>query len=214
MLPIEKPFAAFRETLAPVFADRADDITEENLQARCRGVLLMALSNKFGRLLLTTGNKSEMAVGYATLYGDMCGGYAPLKDVYRTLVWTVSRWRNDAEASGAMHIAAPSGVATTPWVIPPIVIDRPPSAELRENQTDQDSLPPYEMLDAILARFVDGEESQAEIIAAGFDAAAVQRVARLVLVSEYKRRQSAPGPKITTRAFGRNRRYPISSGWR
>jgi NAD+ synthase (glutamine-hydrolysing) len=214
VLPIEKTFDAFRETLAPAFADRADDITEENLQARCRGVLLMALSNKFGRLLLTTGNKSEMAVGYATLYGDMCGGYAPLKDVYKTLVWKISRWRNAAEESGAMRVGAPSDAATTPWVIPPLVIDRPPSAELRENQTDQDSLPPYEVLDAILARFVDGEESQAEIIAAGFDAAAVQRVAHLVLVSEYKRRQSAPGPKITTRAFGRNRRYPISSGWR
>ena len=200
VLPIEKAFDAFRETLAPVFADRAEDITEENLQARCRGVLLMALSNKFGRLVLTTGNKSEMAVGYATLYGDMCGGYAPLKDVYKTLVWRLARWRN-ARGKGS-------------WVIPPAVIDRPPSAELRTNQTDQDSLPPYEILDAMLGRFVDGEDSQAEIVAAGFDEATVRRVARLVLASEYKRRQSAPGPKITTRAFGRNRRYPISSGWR
>jgi NAD+ synthase (glutamine-hydrolysing) len=142
-----------------------------------------------------------MAVGYATLYGDMCGGYAPLKDVYKTLVWDLARWRNAQEAEDA-------------WVIPPVVIERPPSAELRLNQTDQDSLPPYEILDAMLERFVDGEESQAEIVAAGFDEATVRRVARLVLGSEYKRRQSAPGPKITTRAFGRNRRYPISSGWR
>ncbi|HKE46867.1 MAG TPA: NAD+ synthase [Rhodanobacteraceae bacterium] len=201
VLPIEKCFEAFRETLAPVFAGRTEDITEENLQARCRGVLLMALSNKFGRLVLTTGNKSEMAVGYATLYGDMCGGYAPLKDVYKTLVWRLARWRNAREEEGG-------------FVIPPVVIERPPSAELRNNQTDQDSLPPYEILDAMLERFVDGEESQAEIVAAGFDEATVRRVARLVLASEYKRRQSAPGPKITTRAFGRNRRYPISSGWR
>jgi len=199
VLAIEPAFEAFRKTLVPVFAGRSEDITEENLQARCRGVMLMALSNKFGRLVLTTGNKSEMAVGYATLYGDMCGGYAPLKDVYKTLVWKLARWRN---ATGEA------------WVIPPAVIDRPPSAELRANQTDQDSLPPYDVLDAMLARFVDDEESQAEIVAAGFDEATVRRVAKLVLASEYKRRQSAPGPKITERAFGRERRYPISSGWR
>ncbi|HEX5121879.1 MAG TPA: NAD+ synthase [Rhodanobacteraceae bacterium] len=201
VLPIEQPFEALRATLAPVFAGKPEDITEENLQARCRGVLLMAMSNKLGGLVLSTGNKSEMAVGYATLYGDMCGGYAPLKDVFKTLVWSLSRWRNAQEADGA-------------WVIPPVVIDRPPSAELRNNQLDQDSLPPYDVLDAILERFVDREESQAEIVAAGFDESTVRRVARLVLGSEYKRRQSAPGPKVTTRAFGRNRRYPISSGWR
>ena len=201
VLPIEQPFEAFRATLAPVFAGKPEDITEENLQARCRGVLLMALSNKLGGLVLSTGNKSEMAVGYATLYGDMCGGYAPLKDVFKTLVWSLSRWRNAQVRDGG-------------WVIPPVVIDRPPSAELRNNQLDEDSLPPYDVLDAILERFVDREESQAEIVAAGFDEATVRRVARLVLGSEYKRRQSAPGPKITTRAFGRNRRYPISSGWR
>ncbi len=201
VLPIEGPFEAFRATLAPVFAGKREDVTEENLQARCRGVLLMALSNKLGGLVLSTGNKSEMAVGYATLYGDMCGGYAPLKDVYKTLVWSLSRWRNAREEAGA-------------WVIPPAVIDRPPSAELRDNQLDQDSLPPYDVLDAILERFVDREESQAEIVAAGFDEAVVRRVARLVLGSEYKRHQSAPGPKVTTRAFGRNRRYPISSAWR
>ncbi len=201
VLPIEGPFEAFRATLAPVFAGKPEDITEETLQARCRGVLLMALSNKLGGLVLSTGNKSEMAVGYATLYGDMCGGYAPLKDVYKMLVWSLSRWRNARERDGG-------------WVIPPVVIDRPPSAELRNDQLDQDSLPPYDVLDAILERFVDREESQAEIVAAGFDEATVRRVARLVLGSEFKRRQSAPGPKVTTRAFGRNRRYPISTGWR
>jgi NAD+ synthase (glutamine-hydrolysing) len=210
VLPIESAFESFRDILAPAFAGRAEDITEENLQARCRGVLLMALSNKFGRLVLTTGNKSEMAVGYATLYGDMCGGYAPLKDVYKTLVWRLARWRNAREAGDSPSAQRESAA----WVIPPAVIERPPSAELRENQTDQDSLPPYDVLDALLERFVDGEESQAEIVAAGFDEATVRRVARLVLASEYKRRQSAPGPKITTRAFGRDRRYPISSGWR
>jgi len=218
VLPIEAAFEAFRETLAPVFAGRPEDITEENLQARCRGVLLMALSNKFGRLVLSTGNKSEMAVGYATLYGDMCGGYAPLKDVYKTLVWDLARWRNAREQEGGMLFAASRAtsrnVSDETWVIPPAVIERPPSAELRVDQTDQDSLPPYPILDAMLERFVDGEESQAEIVAAGFDEATVRRVARLVLGSEYKRRQAAPGPKITTRAFGRNRRYPISSGWR
>jgi NAD+ synthase (glutamine-hydrolysing) len=210
VLPIEDAYEAFRGILAPVFAGRAEDITEENLQARCRGVLLMALSNKFGRLVLTTGNKSEMAVGYATLYGDMCGGYAPLKDVYKTFVWRLARWRNAREIIGNPR----SGIENTTWVIPPTVIERPPSAELRADQTDQDSLPPYDVLDAMLERFVDGEEALAEIVAAGFDEATVRRVARLVLASEYKRRQSAPGPKITTRAFGRDRRYPISSGWR
>ena len=217
VLPIEKPFEAFRETLAPVFAGRDADTTEENLQARCRGVLLMALSNKLGGLVLATGNKSELAVGYATLYGDMCGGYAPLKDVYKTLVWKLSRWRNAQERARAEAASSRTRNAASPddaWVIPPAVIERPPSAELRANQTDQDSLPPYDILDAMLERFVDREESQAEIVAAGFDEATVRRVARLVLASEYKRRQSAPGPKITTRAFGRNRRYPISSGWR
>jgi NAD+ synthase (glutamine-hydrolysing) len=147
-------------------------------------------------MLLTTGNKSEYATGYATIYGDMCGGYAPLKDCYKELVYALSRWRNRAGE-----------------VIPQAVIERAPSAELRENQTDQDSLPPYEILDAILQRFVEGEQSQSEIVSAGFDEATVRRVARLVLGSEYKRRQAAPGPKISTRAFGRDRRYPISSGW-
>ena len=157
----------------------------------------MAMSNKIGRLLLSTGNKSEMAVGYATLYGDMCGAYAPLKDLYKTLVYTVSRWR--AAIDGAIPLA---------------VIDRPPSAELRDDQTDQDSLPPYDELDAILDRFIEGEQSEADIVQAGFDTDTVKRVVRLVLVNEFKRRQSAPGPRVTTKAFGRERRYPITSGWR
>ncbi len=197
-VPIEGPFQAFLQALEPTWSGRAADLTEENLQSRCRGVTLMALSNKFGHMVLSTGNKSEYAVGYATIYGDMCGGYAPLKDCYKMLVYALARWRN-AQGDGE--------------VIPQAVIDRPPSAELRENQTDQDSLPPYETLDAILERFIEGEQSQAEIVAAGFDEATVRRVAKLVLGSEYKRRQAAPGPKISTRAFGRDRRYPISSGW-
>ena len=196
-ISIEQPFEGFLAALKPAFRGRTADATEENLQSRCRGATLMALSNKLGRMLLTTGNKSEYAVGYATIYGDMCGGYAPLKDCYKQLVYALARWRN---RNGN--------------VIPQAVIERAPSAELRENQTDQDSLPPYEMLDAILGRFIEGEQSQAEIIAAGFDEATVRRVARLVLGSEYKRRQAAPGPKISTRAFGRDRRYPVSSGWR
>jgi len=196
-IPIAEPFVGFNNTLAPAFCGRAVDVTEENLQSRCRGVILMALSNKFGKMLLTTGNKSEYAVGYATIYGDMCGGYAPIKDCYKQLVYALARWRNRRGE-----------------VIPHAVINRAPSAELRENQTDQDSLPPYEVLDAILERFIEGEQSQAEIIASGFDEATVRRVAKLVLTSEYKRRQAAPGPKISTRAFGRDRRYPISSGWR
>jgi len=196
-IPIAAPFAGFLDALAPAFAGKPADVTEENLQSRCRGAILMALSNKTGCMLLTTGNKSEYATGYATIYGDMCGGYAPLKDCYKQLVYALSRWRN---RSGE--------------VIPQAVIDRAPSAELRENQTDQDSLPPYEVLDTILERFIEGEQSQAEIVAAGFDEATVRRVARLVIVSEYKRRQAAPGPKVSTRAFGRDRRYPISSGWR
>ena len=196
-IPIAAPLAGFLDSLAPAFAGRAADVTEENLQSRCRGAILMALSNKTGRMLLTTGNKSEYATGYATIYGDMCGGFAPLKDCYKDLVYALAGWRNRHGE-----------------VIPRAVIERAPSAELRENQTDQDSLPAYATLDAILERFIEGEQSQAEIVAAGFDEATVRRVAKLVLASEYKRRQSAPGPKISTRAFGRDRRYPISSGWR
>jgi NAD+ synthase (glutamine-hydrolysing) len=197
VLPIESVYGSFMDTLAPVFQGMPADTTEENLQSRTRGVLLMAMSNKIGRLLLSTGNKSEMAVGYATLYGDMCGAYAPLKDLYKTLVYKVSRWR--AAIDGAIPLA---------------VIDRPPSAELREDQTDQDSLPSYDDLDAILDRFIEGEQSEADIVQAGFDTDTVKRVVRLVLVNEFKRRQSAPGPRVTTKAFGRERRYPITSGWR
>ncbi len=196
-LAIESPFDGFLKTLAPMFAGLPADVTEENLQSRCRGALLMAIANKTGSLLLTTGNKSEYAVGYATIYGDMCGGYAPIKDLYKTEVYTLCDWRN-ALADGER--------------IPQEVIARAPSAELRENQTDQDSLPPYDVLDAILLRDIELEQSRAEIIAAGFDAATVDRVLRLVRISEWKRQQSAPGPKVSRKAFDRERRYPITSG--
>ena len=203
VIAIESAYETVRDALRPIFEGRAEDTTEENMQARIRGVLLMALSNKFGRMVLTTGNKSEMAVGYCTLYGDMCGGYAPLKDVYKTMVWQLSRWRNARDGGGEDD-----------WVIPPVVIDRPPSAELRNEQTDQDSLPPYDILDAILQRFIEKQESDNEIIAAGFDETIVRKVLRLVLLNEYKRRQSAPGPRVSSKAFGRDRRFPITSGWR
>ncbi|MEO7068413.1 MAG: NAD+ synthase [Rhodanobacter sp.] len=225
IIDIEQTYQSFMRALTPLFAGKAADTTEENLQSRTRGVMLMALSNKHGRLLLATGNKSEMAVGYATLYGDMCGAYAPLKDVYKTQVYRLAKWRNGAgktewgaESRGVRALVQRSAVgeaaASDAWVIPPAVIERPPSAELRENQTDQDSLPSYDELDAILERFIEREQSQAEIVAQGFDAATVQRVVRLVLLNEFKRRQSAPGPRVTTRAFGRERRYPITSGWK
>ncbi|HEY2345300.1 MAG TPA: NAD+ synthase [Xanthomonadaceae bacterium] len=196
-LPIAAPFEGFLETLGPLFANLAPDVTEENLQSRCRGALLMAIANKTGRLLLTTGNKSEYAVGYATIYGDMCGGYAPIKDLYKTEVYALCDWRN-AQRDGER--------------IPRAVIERAPSAELRENQTDQDSLPPYEMLDAILFRDIELEQSRAEIVACGFDATTVDRVLRLVRLGEWKRQQAAPGPKVSRRAFDRERRYPITSG--
>ncbi len=213
VISIEATYQSFVDALTPAFAGKGPDTTEENLQSRTRGVMLMALSNKHGRLLLATGNKSEMAVGYATLYGDMCGAYAPLKDVYKTLVYRLSRWRNDAGAGSGPRQGMPFGAgALAP--IPEDVITRPPSAELREDQTDQDSLPPYDELDAILERFIEREQSQADIVADGFDADTVRRVVRLVLLNEFKRRQSAPGPRVTTRAFGRDRRYPITSGWR
>jgi NAD+ synthase (glutamine-hydrolysing) len=202
VVQIEPAFETMLVALEPAFEGKPADLTEENLQSRIRGALLMALSNKHRRLLLATGNKSEMAVGYATLYGDMCGAYAPLKDVYKTRVYALAAWRNDAAA------ARSEGA-----LIPQAVIDRPPSAELREDQTDQDSLPDYPTLDAILERFIENEQSRAAIAAAGFDAATVDKVATLVLRNEFKRRQSAPGPKVTSRAFGRERRYPITSGW-
>jgi NAD+ synthase (glutamine-hydrolysing) len=194
VIPIETVFNAFLQTLAPAFGDRPPDLTEENLQARCRGMMLMALSNKYGYLVLTTGNKSEMAVGYATLYGDMAGGFAPLKDVYKTLVYRLARWRNSQDP-----------------VIPERVIERPPSAELRPDQKDQDSLPPYDVLDRIIEAYVEENRPIADIWMEGFDAQMVQRVASMIRKSEYKRRQSPPGPKITAVAFGRDRRYPITA---
>ena len=196
IIPIKKPFDAFIESLAEVFAGTERDTTEENIQARCRGVLLMAISNKTGKLLLTTGNKSEMAVGYATLYGDMNGGYAPIKDISKLLVYRLSSWRN-----------------TVSQVIPQRVIDRPPSAELAPDQKDSDSLPPYEILDPILEAYIERDESSEQLIAEGFDRAVVERIVALVDRNEYKRRQAAPGVRITKRAFGRDRRYPITSGY-
>ena len=197
-VPIEKPFQGYLDALSQAFEGKAVDVTEENLQSRTRGAILMALANKLGGLLLTTGNKSEYAVGYATIYGDMCGGYAPIKDLYKTEVFSLSRWRNT--------------VGGAP-VIPPAVISRPPTAELRENQKDEDSLPPYDVLDAILLRHVDQEQSRDEIVHAGFDAATVDRVLKLVRISEWKRHQAAPGPKVSRRAFGRERRYPITNDY-
>jgi len=193
-LSIEGPYEAFLETLAGPFAGRAVDTTEENVQARCRGVLLMALANKNNAIVLATGNKSEMAVGYATLYGDMAGGYAPLKDVAKTRVYELARWRNDGSD-----------------VIPRRVLDRAPSAELAAEQADTDSLPPYDVLDCILEALVERDDSVDEIAAAGFDEEVVRQVARMLVRSEYKRRQAAPGPKVSPRAFGRERRYPITS---
>jgi NAD+ synthase len=205
-MAIEGPVKAIEETLAPIFAGRDRDVTEENVQARTRGVLLMALSNKFGELLVTTGNKSEMSVGYATLYGDMCGGYSVLKDVYKTEVYALSRWRNEHRPDGAL---GPEG-----RVIPESSITKAPTAELRPNQTDQDSLPPYEDLDAILHGLIEDELSVAEITARGYDHATVTRVQRMLYTAEYKRRQAPPGVKITRRSFGRDRRYPLTNGFR
>jgi len=195
-ISIEPPFSAFLEVLEPAFSGMATDTTEENIQARCRGVILMAISNKKSRILLTTGNKSEMSVGYATLYGDMAGGFAPIKDVPKLLVYRLCQYRNSLGQ-----------------VIPQRVLDRPPSAELAPDQTDADSLPPYEVLDPILELYIEQDQSVEQITAAGFDAAVVERVAGLVDRNEYKRRQAPPGVRITQRAFGRDRRYPITSGY-
>ena len=205
-VPIAAPVEAVGGALAPLFEGTKPDLTEENIQSRLRGVLLMALSNKFGEMLLTTGNKSEVAVGYATIYGDMAGGYNPLKDLYKTRVFETCRWRNRNHRPWMM---APEGV-----VIPPRVIDKPPSAELREDQKDEDSLPPYPVLDRILEMLVDEDCSVAEIVAAGFEDETVRRIERLVYLSEYKRFQSAPGTRLTKRAFWLDRRYPIVNRWR
>ena len=196
VLSIEPVFTAFLDVLADEFAGMATDTTEENIQARCRGVLLMAISNKKGRIVLTTGNKSEMAVGYATLYGDMAGGFAPIKDVPKTMVYRLVRYRNRLEE-----------------VIPQRVIERPPSAELAPEQKDSDSLPPYDVLDEILERYIERDQSPEKIVAAGFDAGTVHKVVGLVGRNEYKRRQAPPGVRISRRAFGRDRRYPITSAY-
>ncbi|MCB2102633.1 MAG: NAD+ synthase [Rhodobacterales bacterium] len=197
--------AAFGGMLADVLAGHAADTTEENVQARSRGITLMAMSNKLGHMVLSTGNKSEMSVGYATLYGDMCGGYSVLKDVYKTQVFAVSRWRNANRPAGCLGPQGP--------VMPETVITKPPTAELKPNQTDQDSLPPYNVLDDILTCMIEREMSRIEIIARGHDPDTVQRVWRLLDRAEYKRRQAPPGVKITSRAFGRDRRYPITNGF-
>lgn len=205
-VPIAEGRQAITNTLAPLFEGTEPGLTEENIQSRLRGLLLMALSNKFGEMLLTTGNKSEVAVGYATIYGDMAGGYNPIKDMYKTRVFETSRWRN------AVHrewMAGPEGE-----VIPVNIIDKPPSAELRPDQKDEDSLPPYDVLDAILLMLVDQEKSVADCVAAGFDRETVKRVEHLVYISEYKRFQSAPGARLSKKAFWMDRRYPIVNRFR
>ncbi len=198
VVPIKEPVEGFMHALQPMFEGTPAGITEENLQSRSRGVILMAISNKFGSMVLTTGNKSEMSVGYATLYGDMNGGYNPIKDVYKTEVYRLAAWRNSLG-----------------FVIPERIITKAPTAELRENQKDQDSLPPYDVLDAILEGLVENERPVAEIVAAtGYDEALVRRIQHMLYIAEYKRRQAAPGVKITRRNFGRDRRYPITNAFR
>ena len=196
---IEKPVAAAEAALAPIFSGRARDVTEENLQARVRGLLLMALSNKSGEMVVTTGNKSEMSVGYATLYGDMCGGYSVLKDVYKTDVFRLARRLN--ERAGRE-------------LIPRSILDRPPSAELRADQLDEDTLPPYAKLDRVLEAYVELDRSREELSRDGFDADVVERALALVDGAEYKRRQAPPGVKLRPKAFGRDRRTPITNRWR
>jgi len=206
----EVPISAAREavgaTLAPLFGAGAPGIAEENIQSRLRGLMLMALSNKFGEMLLTTGNKSEVAVGYATIYGDMAGGYNPIKDLYKTRVFETCRWRN---ANHRPWMRGPAGA-----VVPPRVIDKPPSAELRADQKDEDSLPPYAELDQILEGLIDDDKSVAEVVAEGHDRSTVKKVESLVYASEYKRFQAAPGARLTRRAFWLDRRYPIVNRWR
>ena len=203
---IKAPVDAAERELSALFAGRERDVAEENLQARMRGLLLMGISNKFGELLVTTGNKSEMSVGYATLYGDMCGGYSVLKDIYKTEVYALSRWRNEHLPEGALGPAD--------RVIPERSITKAPTAELRPNQTDQDSLPPYDVLDAILNGLVEEEASVQDIVDRGYDRSVVTRVQRLLYAAEYKRRQAPPGVKITRRSFGRDRRYPLTNRFR
>ncbi len=206
IVPIAPPVDGFAAALEPVFDGRAPDITEENLQSRTRGTLLMAISNKFGPMVLTTGNKSEMSVGYATLYGDMNGGFNPIKDLYKTEVYALARWRNAHRPQGGLGPEGP--------VIPENIITRAPSAELRDNQTDQDSLPAYDVLDDILECLVENEMRLADVVARGHDLETVRKVERLLYIAEYKRRQAAPGVKITRKNFGRDRRYPIVNKFR
>ena len=206
-MPIASVVEAVERTLAPMFAGRERDVTEENIQARVRGLLLMAVSNKFGSMLVTTGNKSEMSVGYATLYGDMCGGYSVLKDIYKTEVYALAAWRNELRAATARS-------ARRARSIPEIVITKAPTAELRPNQTDQDSLPPYDVLDAILNGLVEEELSVDEIVARGYPRDVVSRIQNMLYIAEYKRRQAPPGVKTSSRSFGRDRRYPITNRFR
>jgi NAD+ synthase len=206
IVPIEAAMEAFRSMLTPLFGNRNEDVTEENIQSRARGVTLMAVSNKLGGMVLTTGNKSEMAVGYATLYGDMCGGFNVLKDVYKTTVFELCRWRNARRPDGALGRKGP--------VIPERIITKPPSAELKPDQKDEDSLPPYPVLDTILKGLIERDLSAEELTREGHDAATVQRVWRLLEGAEYKRRQAPPGVKITSRLISRERRYPIVNGFR
>ncbi|MEO5805273.1 NAD+ synthase [Devosia sp.] len=206
VVSIGNPVDEALHELAPVFGNRAPDLAEENIQSRMRGVVLMAVSNKLGSMLLTTGNKSEMAVGYATIYGDMNGGYNPLKDLLKMQVYHLAAWRNAHHPGDSL---GPAGE-----VIPQPIIDKAPSAELRPNQTDQDSLPPYPVLDAIIEALVEQELSVKDTVAKGFDLALVKRIEKLLNIAEYKRRQSAPGPKLTAKAFGLGRRYPITNGYR
>jgi NAD+ synthase len=206
ILPIAPAVEGLEGALAPAFTGLPRDVTEENLQARARGTILMAISNKFNVMVVTTGNKSEMSVGYATLYGDMNGGFNPIKDLYKTEVFRLSRLRNGWKPEGAL---GPDGT-----VIPENIITRPPTAELRENQKDEDSLPPYSVLDPILERLVEREEPISAIVAAGFDQATVVRIERMLNIAEYKRRQAAPGVKVTLKNFGRDRRYPITNRFR
>jgi NAD+ synthase len=206
IVPVFEPVEGFFSALAPLFQGEVEGVTAENLQSRARGTILMAISNRFGSMVVTTGNKSEMSVGYATLYGDMNGGFNPIKDLYKMQVYALSRWRNGARPAGAL---GPEGV-----VIPPNIIDKAPSAELRPDQTDQDSLPPYPVLDDILECLVEGEMGVDAIVARGHDRDMVHRVEHLLYIAEYKRRQAAPGVKITSKNFGRDRRYPITNRFR
>ncbi len=205
-IPIAPAVKAYETMLAPSFAGAGADTTEENIQSRVRAVLLMALSNKLGNMVLTTGNKSEMSVGYATLYGDMCGGYNVLKDIYKSQVFKMAGWRNQNKPKGGL---GPEGL-----VVPQNIIDKPPTAELRENQKDEDSLPPYEVLDEILMGLVEKDMSVNEVVASGFDRDLVKRIEHLLFIAEYKRRQAPPGVKVGCKNFGRDRRYPITNGFR